>query len=508
MVPQGPSPSNALLPQSVAIAHGRSTAQAAPAIAEALAELLTHDVPTWGTHGFTCIKQRTVRTVWTGDLAGVPVHVKVYRADRIADRARDALRGQRAERELTHLLAAARLGLPAAEPLACGLACEGDDLRSFLVTRSVASARPFAFDLPPTQLAAAGRLLRAMHDHGVLAGDLHTGNLLVDDGGRLALIDLASLRHTGHAALDERAAALAFFCQELDGGALDPTARPLLAAYRDAGAPLGDRLERELALATHRWRARALPAFGRRSTRSCKHTEVVERRRGLWHWHWHLPAVDAAFREAAAAFVAAPPLATKTGRRGSVWLTDAFAVKERQAGASRKLWRAAYWLLFARVPSAAPLAFAAHQGRGFVFAERLPNVALDAELAAGRLDAAAVTTAARSLGDSTGRLHAHGLGNRDLKFSNLVRDPQTGVVAMVDLDGVRRSAAYDTRGRGADLGRVLAAFRHAGEPGGAGTVRTFLRAYLRAQRRLLRSPPVRRVLRRAAVRAGEWAKTH
>jgi hypothetical protein len=79
---------------------------------------------------------------------------------------------------------------------------------------------------------------------------------------------------------------------------------------------------------------------------------------------------------------------------------------------------------------------------------------------------------------------------------------------MVDLDGVSRGSAADTRGRGADLGRLLAAFRNAGAPGGAQTVATFLRSYLRANRRLLQRPPLRRMLVRAEHRAGEWATAH
>ena len=105
-------------------------------------------------------------------------------------------------------------------------------------------------------------------------------------------------------------------------------------------------------------------------------------------------------------------------------------------------------------------------------------------------------------------MHAHGLGNRDLKFENLVRDPRDGAIAMVDLDGVRRRPSLDTRGRGADLGRLQAAFTAAGEPGGGPARRAFLRAYLRAHRLLLTTTPVRRLLRVADQRAGEWAEAH
>jgi hypothetical protein len=105
-------------------------------------------------------------------------------------------------------------------------------------------------------------------------------------------------------------------------------------------------------------------------------------------------------------------------------------------------------------------------------------------------------------------LHAHGLRNRDLKFENLVRDPASGVIRAVDLDGVRRGAANDHRGQGRDLGRLLAAFRAAGSPGGAGTVSAFVRAYLRSHLRLLQRPPLLRIARRAEQRAAEWASAH
>ncbi|MFN6196842.1 MAG: lipopolysaccharide kinase InaA family protein, partial [Planctomycetota bacterium] len=130
------------------------------------------------------------------------------------------------------------------------------------------------------------------------------------------------------------------------------------------------------------------------------------------------------------------------------------------------------------------------------------------ELAAAPPSPAAAVADAARLGRSVGRLHAHGLGNRDLKFSNLVRDPASGALAMVDLDGVRRRAATETRGRGADLGRLLAAFDAAGRPGGAATVRAFLRGYTRAHRALLQDTPLRRLLRLAEARAGEWRSAH
>jgi tRNA A-37 threonylcarbamoyl transferase component Bud32 len=505
MVPEGPSPGNVPALHSAALTSGRARAQVAAVIAEPLRELLAHDVAAWSQRGLELCKERTVRSVLRGRLAGVDVHVKVFRADTLADRARDAVRRGRGEREAANLSRAGALGLPVVEALGSGVATDAGELRSFVVTRTVAGAAPFTFALPAAVQQRVGALLRRVHDLGLDLADLHPGNLVVDADGQPWLLDLTSVRHAGTLSLRRRAAGLALFCQQLDGGALDATARDLLAGYRDAGAELPAGLGRELTLATHRWRAHALGAFGRRSTRSCRHTEVQSRRRGQPRWFWHRLGDGEAMRRACLAFGGAEPEPLRRGRRGAVWLTDDLAVKQRDRGAARTLWRAAYWLLFARVATATPVALCLEVGRGLVFTRRLPGPTLAAELTAGGVD---IPHTAESIGRNVGRLHAHGLRNRDLKFDNLIRDPGTGEVCMVDLDGVRRSNCDDTRGLGADLGRLLAAFRGAGSPGGTATVRTFLGAYLRAHRTLLRRPLWARIRRQAELRAGEWASAH
>lgn len=510
MVPQGNTQGNHPLPHSTAIVRGRAKADADPTIAVALRELLAHDVSAWDGFGLERFKERTVRSVFRGALDGVPVHVKVFRADTLADRARDMLRRPRGAAEAHNLALARSSGIPTVEPLAFGIAQDGDQARSFVVTRTASAASPFTFHATGAVLQRTGALLRKIHDKGVLPADLHPGNLLVLADGSLVLLDLTSVRHGGVPSLPRRAAALAFFCSELDGGARDPMARALLQAYSDAGPPLPATFARELDLATHRWQAHALIAFGRRSSRSCRHTFVPERRRAEPRWFWHLGAGGEtdALRERCVLLLDEPGEPLRRGRRGAVWLTADLAIKERDPGAARRLWRSLYWLTFAKVPIAAPVALCLQRGHGLVFCRRIGNPTLATELGTGQLDATAIRAGARSLGSSIGRLHAHGLRNRDLKFDNLVRDPMTGEVCMVDLDGVRTGSADDSRGRGADLGRLLAAFRAAGSPGGAATVRTFLRAYLRASRCLLQRPPLRRILLRAEDRAGEWASAH
>lgn len=514
MVPQRPAAGNPQLPHSTTVVVGAASAAADPAIAAALGALLGADVGAWTASGLECVKQRTVRRVFRGRLDGVPVHIKVFRVDTLAAKLRASLRRAPGEREAAHLVAARALGLPAVEPLAFGTALEAGQPCSFLATRSVAAA-PFGWRCAPATVAAVGSLLRRVHDLGLSPGDLHPGNVLVASPSAasttpaLWLCDLTSLRHTGEPTLAARARALAFFCNPLDGGALDPLARPLLDGYLAAGPALPECLRRDLQVATARQRAGALRSFGRRSTRSCRHTDAEPRRRATPRWFWHLgDGLDAARFDACRQFDAAAVAPVRSGRRGAVWLTDTLAIKDRDAGAARRLWRAHYWLLFAGVLTPRPVALRIAEGRGLVFARRLPAPSLTVEVAAGALDAAAIAAAARSLGESLGRLHAHGLRVRDLKLENLVRDPTTGAVAIVDLDGVRLHSATDTRGAGRDLGRLLAAHRAAGRPGGAAAVRTFLRTYLRARRRLLQRVPMRRLCRRAEQRADEWALGH
>jgi len=486
-----------------------ASATASDEVADALHQLLQHDIAEWPNHGFEQIKARTVRRVFRGQLGTTAVHIKVFRADTIAAKAKKILATGKGEREANNLTAARDRGLPCVEPLGFGLARDNGHLNSFLVTRSVAS-HDFTFPARPEVARKVGALVRQVHDVGIEPLDLHPGNVLITDAGEPLLCDLTSLRHAGELSVRKRAAGLAFFCNPIDGGPLDPITRPFRTGYESAGPAMPSVFTKELARATRQLRATALRSFGRRSTRSCKHTDAEDRRRGTPWFFWHLAADDrnAALKDTCREFSDEGLTPRRSGRRGSVWLTDNLAVKERDAGKARKLWLANYWLLFAKVPLATPVALCLFSRRGKVFTRRLPNDDLRTELADAKVDEASIAACARSLGDTIGRMHGHGLRNRDLKFDNLVRDPQTNTIAMVDLDGISLHAAEETRGCGRDLGRLLAAFRKAGCPGGDDSIRRFLRAYLRARRRMLQEPPMRRILRRAEGRAGEWAASH
>lgn len=453
----------------------------------------------------TEVKSSTVRTVSRGTLAGIDVHLKLYRAVRLSDRARDALSGARGVKEFRNLREARARGLPAVEPLAAGRFSGTFGARSFLITATVPDGVPLdRGPLGPEQAHAAGRLLRRAHDAGLRALDLHPGNVLVTRDGDLRLLDLHSAVLTEPVDDGERARSLAFFCLGLDGGVRAVAAAPLLDGYAATPA-LIDKAGR----IGRTQRNHALAAFGRRATRNCRQTAVTRLADGAVRSE--RKDVPGPLRDAAAAFVTGDrPEPLKTGRRGAVWLTDDLAIKQRPAAAAARLFRASFWLEFCDVPTPRPVALHLHRGKGIVATTRVAAPDFAAELRAGDLSRAELTHAAASLGRSVGRLHAHGLRNRDLKFDNLIRDPADSRILIADLDGVRRKTPLDHRGRAADLGRVLAAWDdgHRGDRSvHAHVVRAFWGAYHRALR-CLRTSSKKDLRRRSEARAREWRQSH
>ena len=442
------------------------------------------------------VKQSTVRRVLRIH-APVDVHVKVHRPARLADRVRDSIRGDRGTVEFDALREAAARGIPCVTPLAAGRLRGDDGARAFLVTRTAPGTPMSRGPWPARSAAAAGRLLRTVHDAGLHARDLHPGNVL-DADGDLTLLDLTSATFAQPLDAADRAHGLATFCLALDGGVRHPGAAPLLAAY--GASPT---LIATAARFGRRLRHRALSAFGRRAARACRHTRIEERRGE--RWAMHVPT--AALHDDARTAILAPERTTvwKTGRRGSVARFGPVVVKEREAAAARRLFAGAYLLSFAGVPTPAPVALRIHGGRG-----RAAFVAIDApdlKRSHANLTPDERRDAAERIGDAVGRLHGHGLRHRDLKLENLVRTSD-GVVWVVDLDGLRRRAPIEIRGRGADVGRLLAAFRDTQSEDEPSIRRAFWRGYTRATRCLLPNRNPRRLRRLIEARARAWAADH
>lgn len=452
-----------------------------------------------GWRDWTKIKGTTVRTILRGTVAGphgevLDLHLKLFRAVSLSDHARDALGGARSLKEFHNLLEARARGLPCIRPVAAGTFRGSQGSRSFLLTLTAEGKPLCRGPLPPKTAAAAGGLLRQAHDCGLHARDLHPGNILETPDGSLLLLDLTSAELASPLDERQRARALAFFCQDLDGLVMDRAARLLTRAY-GARPELLVRAQRE----ARRLRNRSLSAFGRRAFRHGSWTHVENRR--LFLHCAEQPLWDEA-RDLLENLDALTPV--KSGRRGAVFVRGQLVAKRREAGHARHLFESAYWLIHAGVPIAAPVALKLGGGLGVVVSRRLPWPTLLAEVEAG-LDGDSLAAAAQKLGESVGRMHSLGLRNRDMKLKNLVREPDSNEVFMVDLDGIRRKVPLDDRGRAADLGRLLAAFRQAGSPGDARTLRRFARSYATTCRRLCNPVRLRHLVPPIEARASEWA---
>jgi hypothetical protein len=324
--------------------------------------------------------------------------------------------------------------------------------------------------------------------------------MLLGEAGALHLVDLTSAILANPLEEEERARALAFFCQDLDGGLGDPAATALAEGYA-ADAGMIDRAVRH----GRRLRNRGLSAFGRRALRPCQHTSVESL--GTDSLYLYSPARD--LHPAIRDWQRDDPETReiKIGRRGGVFFLGDLAIKQRSQAAAKKLATASFWLISAGVPAPDPAGLRIGSGRGWFFARLLPWPNLAEEFSRGEPGSESVVSAAEHLGRSVGRLHAHGLRNRDLKFENLVRNPESNEVYMVDLDGIRRHHPLDSRGQAADLGRLLAAYRSSQANSDPRVLRAFLRGYIRSHKSLCLKP-ASNIYRHTEARAREWAKAH
>jgi tRNA A-37 threonylcarbamoyl transferase component Bud32 len=440
---------------------------------------------------WTKIKETTVRTILRGTVRDphgevLDLHLKLFRAVSLSDHARDVLGGARSVKEFQNLRKALARGLPCIRPVAAGSFRGSRGSRSFLLTLTAEGTPLPRGPLPADTAAAVGRLLRQAHDQGLHARDLHAGTLL--------LLDLTSAELANPLDERQRARALAFFCLDLDGLVADKAARPLTRAY-GARPELLERAQRE----ARRLRNRALSGFGRRAFRHGSWTHVENKR--LFLHGAERPLWDEA-KDLLQNLDSLAPV--KSGRRGAVYASGQLVAKQREAGHAKQLFESAYWLIHAGVPVAPPVALKIGGGLGVVVSRRLPWPTLWEEVEAGLSDDA-LAGAAQELGRSVGRMHSFGLRNRDMKLKNLIREPDSNEVFMVDLDGIRRKVPLDDRGRAADLGRLLAAFREAGSPGQARTLRRFARSYASTCRRLCNPVRLRHLAPPTEARASEWA---
>jgi len=106
-------------------------------------------------------------------------------------------------RELELLAALERQGLPAARPVAALYSRSGVSYRADLLTVAIPGSRSLAALLEehpgPAVWHAIGACIRRFHDAGVCHADLNAHNVLLDDAGRVHLVDFdrGSIRAPG-----------------------------------------------------------------------------------------------------------------------------------------------------------------------------------------------------------------------------------------------------------------------------------------------------------------------
>lgn len=118
----------------------------------------------------------------------------------------------RAWREFTLLHALHAEGLPVPRPVAARLVRAGIFSRQDLVTERIPGARPLSDvlqsqALPHETWTRLGKTLAEVHRAGVGHADLNVSNILVDEAGRISLIDFDRGRRPASAAFQARAIA-------------------------------------------------------------------------------------------------------------------------------------------------------------------------------------------------------------------------------------------------------------------------------------------------------------
>ena len=391
--------------------------------------------------------------------------LKVHRVRSLGERLLSCVRGGRARQEWRASRYLGAAGLPVPPALALGEARRLGMLRgSFFAARFLPGLRPAHEALdgqPPDKrdalLERLAVLVRAMHDRGFDHRDLHSGNVLAGPGPgdecQVVLVDLHRSRLGVRVGAAARARALARWLHSL-AGLLDSSARVAwLARYcgsEEEARALLPGIERRMARLERVRRA----SRGKRCLKeSTVYTLDVGRGRGARRRDLALGALDAAL---AAHDRAADPQASgflKRSRKGRVTRHDGIVVKERcptslisrlrdRLAPARHAagYRNAHMLGVLGVGTARPLAWVRRDGRVFTLYEdlstrtRLDHLARDLHARGGRAEQVRLREASAAW---LGRLHREGIYHGDLKGVNVLVDPVSMELALIDTDACR-----------------------------------------------------------------------
>ena len=166
------------------------------------ADAFVPDLDGWLTDGLAqVVKENPYRTVYRVKLPGGAVYAKRCRVKGTRAWWREVLRPPKARLEFDTALALLARGIDTPRPVAWGHAAGLGPRESVLVTRAfdgVPLAEVFGRELAPAErrevAVELGRFFARLHDAGVVHPDPHPGNVLVSPDGRLALLDVHSVR--------------------------------------------------------------------------------------------------------------------------------------------------------------------------------------------------------------------------------------------------------------------------------------------------------------------------
>lgn len=475
---------------------------------EALFGTAGPDPDRWTADGTAAVvKHGPHRTVYRAALPGGVVFVKHCRINGLAARAREVVRPPKARLEFENAARLRALGIGAAVPLAWGTRDTRWPGESFLITRDLAPAVPFA-DFTDRLTARArrelarglGRFLARLHDRGVTHPDPHPGNILVqrEDGAaaareplRFALLDVHAVRFGAPLSWADARANLVLYNRwfQLRASAADRArfwheyrrARTTLAVPRGAATEL----ERATLASNRRfWVARTARYKG-------THRTVRKVRGGLAVRD--LPAEflaellrdpDALFakpgtkllKRCVSSTVAEVEMSTPAGPRAVILkrvnprsVLD--PVKNLfRSSAVRRSWLLGHGLCERWLPTPRPLAMVHRYVAGFLPAagylltEKVSDAVGLPEAVRACRDPRTLRAWAERLARVVRTMHDRGVSHRDLKAPNVMlqgaaTDPATATPVLIDLVGVRASTdpvPFERRTK--ELARLNASF--------------------------------------------------
>jgi tRNA A-37 threonylcarbamoyl transferase component Bud32 len=393
------------------------------------------------------VKESSAKIVTVHSVGGREYYVKRYRHTVTPFRAVGYLvRATPARREWRLARQMEQRGLPIVHHLALGEQRTGFRVKeSILITEGFQGLSIGYFRDDETKLAAVVALVGRMHAAGVLQTDLHPGNILMNPGGELRLLDL-------------------------DGAtvktALSPTERNENLAYLCIHLPLP--VPPEIRAIIPRVRGRVLAARSERCFKANRDFSAVHSGGRNWfvrHAPW--PAEKNSVLAAPDAFLSGAKI-LKAGRSSTVGVKNGLVLKRYnfrhwynpakdlfRPSKGIKNFQRAYHLELTGIRTARPLAaaddhLAGLPIRSFFVMEEIAG-AVPLPLWAGDKRAALGNVA-----ELMARLHGEGFTHRDLKDNNIVfdRDAQPN---LIDLDGLRflGAAPADAEAAG-DLARLAA----------------------------------------------------